>query len=190
MSAQEELHTMDRRRFLKLSGILGVGFATAGLLPTSESVAFNRKLYKVTKTRPGMGTFVSITLMHPSKTESEEVIGKAFEEMDRVISLMDRYRPDSPIGLLNKEGRLADYAREALGPARVNEVGVFDAAKISQLVAKAERLPEGRGGTRNSLAFVQALSTQLLHELFIKRKNPRSTTEGTYHVIDDTRASS
>lgn len=108
MSAQEKPHTMDRRRFLKLSGILGVGFATTGLLPISESVAFNRKLYKVTKTRPGMGTFVSITLMHPSKTEAEEVIGKAFEEMDRVISLMDRYRPDSPIGVLNKEGGLAD----------------------------------------------------------------------------------
>lgn len=108
MSAQEKPHTMDRRRFLKLSGILGVGFATTGLLPISESVAFNRKLYKVTKTRPGMGTFVSITLMHPSQTEAEEVIGKAFEEMDRVTSLMDRYRPDSPIGVLNKEGGLAD----------------------------------------------------------------------------------
>ncbi len=108
MSAQEKPNTMDRRRFLKLSGILGVGFATAGLLPISESVAFNKKLYKVTKTRPGMGTFVSISLMHPSKTEAEEVMGKAYEEMDRVISLMDRYRPDSPIGVLNKEGGLAD----------------------------------------------------------------------------------
>jgi thiamine biosynthesis lipoprotein len=71
-------------------------------------VAFNRKLYKVTKTRPGMGTFISITLIHPSKTEAEEVMGQAFEEMDRVTSLMDRYRPDSPIGVLNKEGGLAD----------------------------------------------------------------------------------
>jgi len=108
MSAQEKRHTMDRRRFLKLSGVLGVGFATGGLLPISESVAFNKKLYKVTKTRPGMGTFVSITLMHPSKTEAEEVIGRAFEEMDRVICLMDRYRPDSAIGVLNKEGDVAD----------------------------------------------------------------------------------
>ena len=108
MSAQEKPLTMDRRRFLKLSGILGVGFATGGLLPISESVAFNKKLYKVTKTRPAMGTFVCITLMHPSRTEAENVIGKAFEEMDRVISLMDRYRSDSPIGILNEQGSLAD----------------------------------------------------------------------------------
>ena len=106
MSAQEKPHTIDRRRFLKLSGILGVGFATGGLLPISESVAFNRKLYKVTKTRMAMGTFVSITLMHPSKIQAEEVIGQAFEEMDRVIALMDRYQADSPIGVLNKEGGL------------------------------------------------------------------------------------
>jgi thiamine biosynthesis lipoprotein len=122
MSVQEELHTMDRRRFLRLSGILGVGFATAGLLPISESVAFNRKLYKVTKTRLGMGTFESITLMHPSKTEAEEVIGRAFEEMDRVSSLMDRYRPDSPIGVLNKEGGLAELPADV---ARVLERSLY-----------------------------------------------------------------
>lgn len=98
---------MDRRRFLKLSGILGVGFATGGLLPMSESVAFNRKLYKVTDIHMGMGSVVSITLMHPSRIQAEEVIGQAFKEMDRVIALMDRYRPDSPIGVLNKEGALA-----------------------------------------------------------------------------------
>ena len=108
MSAQETPQTMDRRRFLKLSGILGVGFAAGSLLPISEAVAFNKELYKVTKTRPGMGTFVSITVMHPSKMEAEEVIGKAFEEMDRVTMLMDRYRSDSPVGVLNKEGSLTD----------------------------------------------------------------------------------
>ncbi|MBW2020833.1 MAG: FAD:protein FMN transferase [Deltaproteobacteria bacterium] len=108
MSAQEKHCTMDRRRFLKLSGILGIGFATGGLLPISESVAFNRKLYKVTKTRQGMGTFVSITVMHSSKAEAEEAIGGAFEKIGCLTSLLDRYRSDSPVGILNKEGQLGD----------------------------------------------------------------------------------
>ena len=112
MSGQEKPQMMDRRRFLKLSGILGVGLATAGLAPISEAVAFNRKLYKVTKTRMGMGTFVSITVMHPSKMEAEEVIGRAFEEMDRVSALLDRYQSNSPIGVLNKEGKLTDLPPE------------------------------------------------------------------------------
>ncbi len=109
---EQRRHTMDRRDFLKLSGILGVGVATGGLLPVSESVAFSRKLYKVTETKMGMGTFVSMTVMHPSKIQAEEVIGMAFEEMDRVTSLLDRYRSDSPIGVLNKEGVLLDVPSE------------------------------------------------------------------------------
>jgi thiamine biosynthesis lipoprotein len=103
---------MDRRNFLKLSGMLGIGFASGGLLPVSESLAFNRRLYKVTETKLGMGTFVSITAMHPSKTQAQEVIGKAFEEMDRVTRLLDRYRPDSPVGVFNKDGKLPDVPPE------------------------------------------------------------------------------
>jgi thiamine biosynthesis lipoprotein len=108
MSVQRNPWMMDRRRFLKLSGILGVGLAAGGLAPISEAVALNRKLYKVTKTTVGMGTFVSITVMHPSKMEAEDVIGKAFEEMDRVSALLDRYQSNSPVGVLNKEGQLVD----------------------------------------------------------------------------------
>lgn len=109
-------HTMDRRNFLKISGILGLGVASSALLPISESVAFNRKLYKVTDAKMGMGTFVSITALHPSKIQAQEVIGMAFEEMDRLTELLNRYQSGSPIGALNKEGMLLDV------PAEVAEV--------------------------------------------------------------------
>lgn len=113
MSAKEQgARAINRRDFLKLSGMLGIGAAAGGLLPISESVAFNKKLYKVTKTRLGMGTYVSITVMHPSRIQGEEVIGMAFETMDRLTGLLDRYRSDSPIGVLNKEGQLMDVPPE------------------------------------------------------------------------------
>ena len=108
--------TMDRRTFLKYSGMLGVGVAFGGLMPASESVAFNRKLYKVTRARLAMGTFVAITVMHPSRSEADDVIGKAFEEMDRVSRLLDRYQSSSPIGILNRDGYLSDM------PPEVSEV--------------------------------------------------------------------
>ncbi len=113
MSAQQENKvTIDRRTFLKYSGMLGVGFAFGGLMPISESVAFNKKLYKVTRARLSMGTFAAITVMHPSRTEADEVIGKAFEEMDRVTRLLNRYQSNSAIGTLNREGYLSDIPRE------------------------------------------------------------------------------
>jgi thiamine biosynthesis lipoprotein len=106
---------MDRRTFLKRSGALGIGLALGGfggLIPVSESVAFNRRLYKVTRVRLAMGTFVAITAMHPSRTEADEVIGRAFEEMDRVSGLLNRYESDSAIGTLNRDGYLHDLPRE------------------------------------------------------------------------------
>jgi thiamine biosynthesis lipoprotein len=116
MSQQQENLTIDRRTFLKYSGILGVGFAFSGLMPVPESVAFNRKLYKVTRTRLAMGTFAAITVMHPSRTEADDAIGKAFEEMDHVSRLLNRYESASAIGTLNKEGYLSDI------PPKVSEV--------------------------------------------------------------------
>ena len=127
MSAkQQEARGIDRRSFLKLYGILGIGVAAGGLVPISESVAFNKQLYKVTKTRLGMGTYVSITVMHPSRVQGEEVIGMAFETMDRLTSLLDRYRSDSPReaadrGLSGQPGRLVRDVRAEAGPGSLFE---------------------------------------------------------------------
>lgn len=82
-----------RRSFLKLSGLLGLGAASATLLPAeqAEAVLFGKKNYKVSKTRLAMGTFVAMTAIHPSRDEAENAIGQAFEEIDRLSSLLSRY---------------------------------------------------------------------------------------------------
>lgn len=113
MSEQKErLGGVDRRTFLKYSGMLGVGLAVGGVMPVSESVAFNRKLYKVTRTRLTMGTFAAITVMHPSQDEADDVIAKAFHEMDRASRLLNRYDSGSAVGVLNRDGHLADAPKE------------------------------------------------------------------------------
>ena len=104
--------TMDRRTFLKYSGMLGIGVAVGGLVPMSECVAFNKKLYKVTRTRLSMGTFVAVTVMHPSQAEADDAIGRAFEEMNRVSRLLDRYDSSSAIGTLSRDGYLANIPTE------------------------------------------------------------------------------
>jgi len=109
---QKNPEKMDRRTFLKYSGMLGVGVAFGGLMPTSECVAFNRKLWKVTRTRLAMGTFCAITVMHGSRAEADDVIGKAFEEMDRVSRLFNRYESGSLVAVLNREGLLSHAPRE------------------------------------------------------------------------------
>ncbi|MBW2127287.1 MAG: twin-arginine translocation signal domain-containing protein, partial [Deltaproteobacteria bacterium] len=69
---------LTRRRFLKLSGWVGLGMATPLFMPVgAEAVRFNRKLYKVSETRLDMGTFVSMTLIHPSRDQAQEAMGLA-----------------------------------------------------------------------------------------------------------------
>ena len=149
--------TVDRRTFLKYSGILGVGFAFGGLMPISESVAFNKELHKVTRARLSMGTFAAITAMHPSRTEADDAIGKAFGEMDRVTRLLNRYQSASAIGTLNKEGHLADIPPE-----------------VSQVIARALHFHKASNG-----AFEMTVKplVDLYKEHFASQKSPPSEAQ-------------
>ncbi len=105
--------TMDRRSFIRLSGLLGLGLASAAVVPTgAEAVRFNAKTYKISKTRLAMGTFVSMTLIHPSKDKAQEAMGLAFEEIDRLTHSMSRFDTATALAQLNKEGTLNDLPPE------------------------------------------------------------------------------
>ncbi|MFC1533054.1 FAD:protein FMN transferase [Thermodesulfobacteriota bacterium] len=100
---------MNRRAFIKMSGILGIGLASTSIIPgTAEAVKFDRKRYKVSRTRLAMGTSVSMTLIHSSRDKAEEAIGLAFEEIDRLSGLMNRFDNRTAISQLNMEGLLKD----------------------------------------------------------------------------------
>ncbi|MFZ7111564.1 MAG: FAD:protein FMN transferase [Desulfatiglandales bacterium] len=104
---------MNRRSFLKFSGILGLGVASTGLMPlTAEAVRFDRNLHKVSKTRLAMGTVVSMTLIHSSRDQAEEAMGQAFREIDRLTGLMNRFDDATAVGHLNREGYLNDLPPE------------------------------------------------------------------------------
>ena len=104
---------INRRSFLKLSGILGLGVASTGLVPlTAEAVRFNRKQFKISKTRLAMGTVVSMTLIHTSRDRAEEAMDLAFDEIDRLTGLMSRFDDATAVALLNREGYLKDLPPE------------------------------------------------------------------------------
>ena len=107
---------ISRRNFLSLTGVLSLGVATVGLPLPAEVAKFDRTLYKVSKSRMGMGTFINMIAFHPSKGEAEDVMGQAFEEINRLTGLMTRFQTSSYIGHLNAGG----FLREA--PSEVMEV--------------------------------------------------------------------
>lgn len=107
------MNQMDRRCFLRLSGMLGVGLAVGGLVPAgAEAVKFDRRRFKVSETRLTMGTFVSMTLIHDSRDRAEKAMGRAFEEIERLTRLFNRFDETTALGLLNREGLLRDVPPE------------------------------------------------------------------------------
>lgn len=106
----------QRRSFLKLSGLLGLGAATAALLPAAqaEAVLFGPREYKVSSTRLVMGSFLSITAIHSSKNEAENAIGLAWEEIDRLSRLLSRHDSATPVSELNRSGHLRQAPPELI----------------------------------------------------------------------------
>lgn len=97
-----------RRKLLKLSGLLGLAALGSPLLPqeSAEALWFNRKNYKVSRTRLSMGTFVSMTAIHHSKDQTEEAFAAAFLEIEKLASVLSRHDQSSPVAELNRTGKL------------------------------------------------------------------------------------
>ncbi|HSR35892.1 MAG TPA: FAD:protein FMN transferase [Desulfurivibrionaceae bacterium] len=106
----------QRRSFLKLSGLLGLGAAGAALLPATkaEAVLFGKNEYKVSRTKLAMGSFVAITAIHSSRDQAEQAIGRAFEEIDRLAKLLSRHDSSTPVSQLNQAGSLQGAPLEVL----------------------------------------------------------------------------
>lgn len=108
--------SLSRRSFMKMSGLLGLGLASAGLIPaTAEAVKFNRKSYKVSRTVLTMGTFVTMTLIHASMDKAQEAMGCAFEEIERLTRSMNRFDETTAIAELNSQGLLREVPPEVAG---------------------------------------------------------------------------
>lgn len=103
---------LSRRKFLSLTASIGLGATVLSLPIPSEAGRFSKKLYKVSLSRPAMGTFVNITVLNSSQDRAEAAIEKAYQEMDRLIPQLSRFEPNSPVSFLNRDGCLKDAPPE------------------------------------------------------------------------------
>jgi len=63
--------------------------------------------HKLVVERRAMRTSVSIAAIHHSRYLLEDAAGRACEEMERLIGLLNRFDPSSAVSILNRDGRLA-----------------------------------------------------------------------------------
>jgi thiamine biosynthesis lipoprotein len=91
----------------KMAALADMGFRRVESSETTpESVPVGDGRFKVTCSQPSMGTLVSVTSVHQSTDLVQEAAGLAFQEMDRVVTLLNRYDPSSALSYLNSEGSI------------------------------------------------------------------------------------
>jgi thiamine biosynthesis lipoprotein len=104
----------SRRTFLTVSASVVLIAIILSLPIPCDAVKFSAELYKISFSRPGMGTFVNITVLDSSRDRAEAAIEKSYLEMDRLIFLLSRFGHNSPVSVLNRDGYLKDVPPELL----------------------------------------------------------------------------
>ncbi|HXF95704.1 MAG TPA: FAD:protein FMN transferase, partial [Gemmatimonadales bacterium] len=72
----------------------------------------DRRTVLLTTGRAAMGTLVSVSALGPGRDRLEDAVGRAFQEMDRLIAVFSRFAADSALTVLNDAGRLSGPPRE------------------------------------------------------------------------------
>jgi FAD:protein FMN transferase len=106
--------SMDRRSFIQSLCILCAGWTVKGWAAPVNPSSTPLSLTPVSETRSLMGTFVTITLFHPSRDKSQSILEKAFLQMESWVHLFNRHESGSPLSYLNKQGVLNDPPPELL----------------------------------------------------------------------------
>jgi thiamine biosynthesis lipoprotein len=182
---------IDRRSFMRISGLLGLGLATASFLPaTAEAVKFNRKNYKVSKTRLAMGTFVSMTLVHPSKDQAEKAMGLAFEEIDRLTRTMSRFDQTTAVAHLNREGLIKDVPPEmafvlskAINYYRLSN-GTFDVTVKPLVDLFRKKFAQGDGSPPAEKDILKSMELVGSHNISVKGSSVSFKTPGMGITLD------
>lgn len=79
-----------------------------------------------------------------------------------------------------------EYVAEMFSEPMINEAGLFNAAGLTRLVRKCRRLADKHLSFRDNMAFVGALSTQLLWYHFVKDfKQPTTFKREAFKVWQD-----
>jgi len=104
---------VSRRTFLRYVAALGVGATLTGVAGNLIR-RIDEDLYETRRTRYLMGTFVSVSVMSSNTEMADLAINSAFDEIVRLEGLMSRYKHDSQISRLNREGILEGASPEII----------------------------------------------------------------------------
>ncbi len=94
---------MTRRQFLRITavsgGLLAAGYGLGRRWHHTETAVWRESRYL-------MGTLINLTLVSENEAHSRAAVQATLAEMARLVALFDHRQPDSPLAILNRDGRL------------------------------------------------------------------------------------
>jgi thiamine biosynthesis lipoprotein len=137
----------SRREALRITAVAGLGLAVGAA--TVRELIERATLRRISATRTQLGTAVTVTVMHPDEVEGRALVGSAFAEIERLESVLSRYRAGSAVARLNRDGvvrsapaELVHVVSRALEYARLSD-GAFDVTIAPVLNLYVERFRDG-----------------------------------------------
>ncbi|PIE69933.1 MAG: thiamine biosynthesis protein ApbE [Deltaproteobacteria bacterium] len=182
---------VHRRTFLKLSGLLGIGVMSAGLTAvptTADGFLFSKKDHLVTATRTAMGTFVAITILHPSKDQAQQAIHLAFDEITQLENILTHHKANAPLGIFNKTGVLEHAPLEIQGlvarAAYYNQIsgGAFDITIKPVIDLYREKYNKNETPSRGDIE--KALAAVGTEHILVHDRTLRAKRDGVAITLD------
>jgi len=166
-----------------------LGFHSAPA-PTVDVRAAGGDGMRVRAWRPAMGTRVAITAIHRSAGAAQDTIGRAFDELDRLVTIFSRYDRTSALSVLNAEGRLERPPPELVGVLSRAlthhrfSAGAFDptVAPLVDLFGSGVQAGEPRVPTAGEIAAAREL--QCAGAVTVSRRRIRLPRRGARLTLD------
>jgi thiamine biosynthesis lipoprotein len=162
MSPEARGPSLPRRDALRITAVAGISLALGGGLV--GELLRQARLHRSRVTRTQLGTLVTITVIHPEAETARAMVDEAFGEIERLEGILSRHRPDTPLALLNREGRvtgvppeLGQVVKRALEYGALTD-GAFDVTVGPLMALYASHFAEGDGAPPPDAEVAAALS--------------------------------
>ncbi len=107
---------MTRQKFLRITGVAGVSLALGGGLV--KELLRKAALHRIRETRIQMGTPVTVSVVHPEAAAARRMVAAVFAEMERLEGMLSRYRRETFISRLNRDGIVRGVPTEVVHVVR------------------------------------------------------------------------
>ncbi len=105
---------ISRREFLKITACTAGGLALMGAAKTF----LEKRRAVISESRFLLGTVINLTVVADEHQEGEQVVNKAFTEIERLSKIFSRFDSGSELSRLNQHGMIANPSTEMLEVVR------------------------------------------------------------------------